>query len=101
MSFFSCATGLRDDDDGAQAERIGDDGEADAGVARGPLDDQPALAELAAVDRVGTLGLGRLYFAEFRDSISDTPGESSEQSGPRDLEADLNSSLDALFGPIN
>jgi hypothetical protein len=55
---------------------------------------------LAAFDRDSTLGLVRLYFAEFRDAIGVAEGMSAIPLG-RDLEADLNSSLDALFGPLN
>ncbi len=43
---------FRDDDDGFQAQRIGDDGESDAGVARRSVDHQPALAQFAPVDRI-------------------------------------------------
>jgi hypothetical protein len=55
---------------------------------------------LAAFDRDSTLGLVRLYFAEFREAVGgvDSLAEAAVQ---RDLESDLNSSLDALFGPIN
>lgn len=56
---------------------------------------------LAAFDRDSTLGLVRLYFAEFRDSIGGMKEEGMEWQPPRDLETDLNSSLDALFGPLN
>ena len=56
---------------------------------------------LAAFDRDSTLGLVRLYFAEFRDSIGGMEGSAADRMPTRDLEADLNSSLDALFGPIN
>ena len=56
---------------------------------------------LAAFDRDSTLGLVRLYFAEFRDAIGGMNEDGIEWQPPRDLEADLNSSLDALFGPIN
>lgn len=56
---------------------------------------------LAAFDRDSTLGLVRLYFAEFRDSVGCTRESAGEQSGGSDLETDLNSSLDALFGPLN
>ena len=56
---------------------------------------------LAAFDRDSTLGLVRLYFAEFRDSIGGMEGSAADRVPTRDLEADLNSSLDALFGPIN
>ncbi len=44
---------LRDDDHRLHAERIADDGQADAGVPRRPLDDDPAGPKLALVDRVG------------------------------------------------
>jgi len=56
---------------------------------------------LAAFDRDSTLGLVRLYFAEFRDAVGGTGDGPGEPRGPGDLEADLNSSLDALFGPLN
>jgi hypothetical protein len=56
---------------------------------------------LAAFDRDSTLGLVRLYFAEFRDAIGGAPTASDGDRGTRDLETDLNSSLDALFGPLN
>lgn len=56
---------------------------------------------LAAFDRDSTLGLVRLYFAEFRDAVGATDQGDGEPRGVRDLEADLNSSLDALFGPLN
>jgi predicted regulator of Ras-like GTPase activity (Roadblock/LC7/MglB family) len=56
---------------------------------------------LAAFDRDSTLGLVRLYFAEFRDSIGGMDEKSGGWKPERDLEEDLNSSLDALFGPIN
>ena len=56
---------------------------------------------LAAFDRDSTLGLVRLYFAEFRDAIGGMQTVTEGDRGPRDLETDLNSSLDALFGPLN
>ena len=56
---------------------------------------------LAAFDRDSTLGLVRLYFAEFRDAVGGTRGAVKEEKSGRDLETDLNSSLDALFGPLN
>ncbi len=56
---------------------------------------------LAAFDRDSTLGLVRLYFAEFRDAVSGTDQRLQESGEMRDLETDLNSSLDALFGPLN
>ena len=56
---------------------------------------------LAAFDRDSTLGLVRLYFAEFRDAIGGMNEGGEEWKPSRDLEADLNSSLDALFGPLN
>lgn len=56
---------------------------------------------LASFDRDSTLGLVRLYFAEFRESVGETDVNSLDQRPARDLETDLNSSLDALFGPIN
>ncbi|MEO8194162.1 MAG: hypothetical protein ABI681_09935 [Gemmatimonadales bacterium] len=55
---------------------------------------------LAAFDRDSTLGLVRLYFAEFRDSIGGMDQATAAWKAPRDLETDLNSSLDALFGPL-
>ncbi len=55
---------------------------------------------LAAFDRESTLGLVRLYFGEFRDSLGGVDGAAARQESPRDLESDLNSSLDALFGPL-
>lgn len=56
---------------------------------------------LAAFDRDSTLGLVRLYFGEFRDSIGGVDQSTTDWTPSRDLEADLNSSLDALFGPIS
>jgi hypothetical protein len=56
---------------------------------------------LAAFDRDSTLGLVRLYFAEFRDAVGGVGGKSEANRLPGDLETDLNSSLDALFGPLN
>lgn len=56
---------------------------------------------LAAFDRDSTLGLVRLYFAEFRDAVGDMEQRVEIDPGGRDLESDLNSSLDALFGPLN
>ncbi len=56
---------------------------------------------LAAFDRDSTLGLVRLYFAEFRDAVGDMDRRSDTDAEARDLESDLNSSLDALFGPLN
>jgi hypothetical protein len=55
---------------------------------------------LASFDRESTLGLVRLYFSEFRDSLGSANGVSMSRETPRDLESDLNSSLDALFGPL-
>ncbi len=57
--------------------------------------------QLASFDRDSTLGLVRLYFAEFRDAVGGVSESGSDRSLPRDLETDLNSSLDALFGPLN
>lgn len=56
---------------------------------------------LASFDRESTLGLVRLYFGEFRDALGDVDGPAVHVEPPGDLEADLNSSLDALFGPLN
>lgn len=56
---------------------------------------------LASFDRDSTLGLVRLYFAEFRDAVGGLNHAAQVSSAPRDLETDLNSSLDALFGPLN
>jgi hypothetical protein len=56
---------------------------------------------LAAFDRDSTLGLVRLYFAEFRDAVSGMEAAIGADRSAYDLETDLNSSLDALFGPIN
>jgi len=56
---------------------------------------------LASFDRDSTLGLVRLYFAEFRDAVGDVERRSDTDPSGRDLESDLNSSLDALFGPLN
>ena len=56
---------------------------------------------LAAFDRDSTLGLVRLYFAEFRDALTGMESGADIEKLTRDLETDLNSSLDALFGPIN
>jgi hypothetical protein len=55
---------------------------------------------LAAFDRESTLGLVRLYFGEFRDALGGFDGAPVPAELPHDLEADLNSSLDALFGPL-
>lgn len=55
---------------------------------------------LAAFDRESTLGLVRLYFGEFRDSLGVAEGSTPRHEQPHDLESDLNSSLDALFGPL-
>jgi predicted regulator of Ras-like GTPase activity (Roadblock/LC7/MglB family) len=55
---------------------------------------------LAAFDRESTLGLVRLYFGEFRDSVGGVDGAVIPKEQPHDLESDLNSSLDALFGPL-
>lgn len=55
---------------------------------------------LAAFDRESTLGLVRLYFGEFRDSLEGAAGSAIRHEQPQDLESDLNSSLDALFGPL-
>jgi hypothetical protein len=56
---------------------------------------------LASFDRDSTLGLVRLYFAEFRDAVGDMEQRTEVDPNTRDLESDLNSSLDALFGPLN
>ena len=56
---------------------------------------------LAAFDRESTLGLVRLYFGEFRDALGGIDGSVATAELPMDLESDLNSSLDALFGPLN
>lgn len=56
---------------------------------------------LAAFDRDSTLGLVRLYFAEFRDAVGGAGASIDALMPSRDLESDLNSSLDALFGPLN
>ena len=56
---------------------------------------------LAAFDRDSTLGLVRLYFAEFRDAVGGMEAAIGADRSAYDLETDLNSSLDALFGPIN
>lgn len=55
---------------------------------------------LAAFDRESTLGLVRLYFGEFRDALGGVDGGVALPEMPHDLESDLNSSLDALFGPL-
>lgn len=55
---------------------------------------------LAAFDRESTLGLVRLYFGEFRDSLGGANALVGRSEQPQDLESDLNSSLDALFGPL-
>jgi predicted regulator of Ras-like GTPase activity (Roadblock/LC7/MglB family) len=55
---------------------------------------------LAAFDRESTLGLVRLYFGEFRDSLGGAEPLVARSEQPQDLESDLNSSLDALFGPL-
>jgi len=55
---------------------------------------------LAAFDRESTLGLVRLYFGEFRDAVGSVDGIPVRVEQTHDLEADLNSSLDALFGPL-
>ena len=56
---------------------------------------------LASFDRDSTLGLVRLYFAEFREAVGGTGDAGAPAGSGRDLETDLNSSLDALFGPLN
>jgi hypothetical protein len=56
---------------------------------------------LAAFDRESTLGLVRLYFGEFRDALGGVDGNAASAELPIDLEMDLNSSLDALFGPLS
>ncbi|MBA2708150.1 MAG: hypothetical protein H0U59_10140 [Gemmatimonadaceae bacterium] len=56
---------------------------------------------LAAFDRNSTLGLVRLYFAEFREALGCVIDSDRRGSGARDLESDLNSSLDSLFGPLS
>jgi len=56
---------------------------------------------LAAFDRESTLGLVRLYFGEFKDALNSLDGSIARPELPMDLESDLNSSLDALFGPLN
>jgi hypothetical protein len=56
---------------------------------------------LAAFDRESTLGLVRLYFGEFRDALGGVSANVAAGELPMDLESDLNSSLDALFGPLN
>ncbi|HYN83574.1 MAG TPA: hypothetical protein VES88_19010 [Gemmatimonadaceae bacterium] len=56
---------------------------------------------LAAFDRESTLGLVRLYFGEFRDALGGVDGNVASGELAMDLESDLNSSLDALFGPLN
>lgn len=43
----------------------------------------------------------RLYFGEFRDALGGVDGNGASTELPIDLETDLNSSLDALFGPLN
>jgi predicted regulator of Ras-like GTPase activity (Roadblock/LC7/MglB family) len=55
---------------------------------------------LASFDRESTLGLVRLYFGEFRDSLGGANALVVRSEQPQDLESDLNSSLDALFGPL-
>jgi len=42
----------------------------------------------------------RLYFGEFRDALGGVDGGLALPETPHDLESDLNSSLDALFGPL-
>ena len=59
--------GLGDDDHRLHAERIADHGQADAGIARGAVDDRPAGAKLAALDRVLTM-------ASAARSLTDSPG---------------------------
>jgi len=56
---------------------------------------------LAAFDRESTLGLVRRYFGEFREALGGVDGNAASAELPMDLETDLNSSLDALFGPLN
>lgn len=56
---------------------------------------------VAAFDRESTLGLVRLYFGEFRDALGSVGANAASGELPMDLESDLNSSLDALFGPLN
>ena len=60
-----------------------------------------ARVELAAFDRESTLGLVRLYFGEFKDALGGIDGSVATSELSMDLESDLNSSLDALFGPLN
>ena len=50
--FLLLALRVGNDDDGAIAERVGDERKADAGVAGGSLDDHPAGPERPALDRV-------------------------------------------------
>jgi len=54
---------------------------------------------LAAFDRDSTLGLVRLHFAEFRNAVGRLSGVGDKEGACRDLDTDLTSSLDALFGP--
>ena len=49
---FLFGLGLGNDDHGAHAERVADNGQADAGVAGGAVDDDSAGAKLASLDRV-------------------------------------------------
>jgi hypothetical protein len=42
----------------------------------------------------------RLYFGEFRDALGSVDGIPVRVEQPHDLDSDLNSSLDALFGPL-
>lgn len=56
---------------------------------------------LASFDRDSTLGLVRLYFSEFREAVGGSASQEDGASMPMDLESDLSSSLDALFGPLN
>jgi len=52
MSFFFLALGIGNHDDGAKAERVGDQRQPDAGIARGALDDGAARAQGAALNGV-------------------------------------------------
>ena len=61
----------------------------------------PAKDEAAAeIDRL-SLRTQPFIAGEFRDAIGEMTDAVGDMYVTRDLEADLNSSLDALFGPIN
>ncbi len=56
---------------------------------------------VSVFDRNSSLGVVNLYFEEFCRSLRSAQAPDAEPSVVTDLERDLNSSLDALFGPLN